>query len=483
MAPRLGRVRRRAPASRHAATWRRSFTALTYQALATFEDHDTVDGPRTADGPSEPAGRRLHPNGRALVERLQAVGDLTLVLDECHHLVEVWGRLLAELLDELPDAFVLGLTATPPSTLTRTRSGSSTSCSATPLFSVEHPGRGPRGRPGPVRRAGLADHADADGVGLAGRAGRAVRRADHGAERPGVRLDAASSPGSTARFLTGLPTEPARARRGAADGARRAARPARRRHGSPSSTGTTPTADDWVLLIERLGAHLLDRTGARRRRSCERVRAVLPSVGYQLTRRGIRRGRSPVDRVLARSEAKTVALAQIVQAEHRNLGDRLRMLVLCDHERATATLPADLDGVRRRAGRLGARWRSSTSSDARARPAPAAGHRSTVAGVDGDPARRSRRTSRRTTRTWPSSTAGSQGRWTSRDWVPWVTRFFEEGHCQVLVGTRGLLGEGWDARSITGLVDLTTATTSTAVVQTRGPGAAHRPVAGRRRSR
>ena len=61
---------------------------------------------------------RLHPNGRALVERLKEVGDLTLVLDECHHLLEVWGRLLQEVLDELPDAFVLGLTATPPDTLT-----------------------------------------------------------------------------------------------------------------------------------------------------------------------------------------------------------------------------------------------------------------------------------------------------------------------------------------------------------------------------
>ena len=38
-----------------------------------------------------------------------------------------------------------------------------------------------------------------------------------------------------------------------------------------------------------------------------------------------------------------------------------------------------------------------------------------------------------------------------------VTRFFEDGRCQVLVGTRGLLGEGWDARRVTGLVDLTTA--------------------------
>ncbi len=40
------------------------------------------------------------------------------MLDECHHLLEVWGRLLREVLDELPHAFVLGLTATPPSTLT-----------------------------------------------------------------------------------------------------------------------------------------------------------------------------------------------------------------------------------------------------------------------------------------------------------------------------------------------------------------------------
>ncbi len=41
------------------------------------------------------------------------------MLDECHHLLEVWGRLLQEVLDELPNAFVLGLTATPPSTLTQ----------------------------------------------------------------------------------------------------------------------------------------------------------------------------------------------------------------------------------------------------------------------------------------------------------------------------------------------------------------------------
>ena len=60
------------------------------------------------------------------------------------------------------------------------------------------------------------------------------------------------------------------------------------------------------------------------------------------------------------------------------------------------------------------------------------------------------------------------GRWTSGQWVAHVTGFFAAGGTRALVGTRGLLGEGWDAPAITTLVDLTTATTPTAVVQTRG---------------
>src|SRR5690606_39931638 len=42
-----------------------------------------------------------------------------LVLDECHHLLDVWGELLAEVLEGLPEATVIGLTATPPEAPTR----------------------------------------------------------------------------------------------------------------------------------------------------------------------------------------------------------------------------------------------------------------------------------------------------------------------------------------------------------------------------
>ncbi|MEZ5093120.1 hypothetical protein [Nocardioides sp.] len=61
-----------------------------------------------------------------------------------------------------------------------------------------------------------------------------------------------------------------------------------------------------------------------------------------------------------------------------------------------------------------------------------------------------------------------EGSWSSRQWVPLVTAYLAGGGCQVLVGTRALLGEGWDAPCVTGLVDLTAATTATSVVQTRG---------------
>ena len=49
-----------------------------------------------------------------------------------------------------------------------------------------------------------------------------------------------------------------------------------------------------------------------------------------------------------------------------------------------------------------------------------------------------------------------------------ITSYFQDGHSQVLVGTRALLGEGWDAKRITGLADVTAVTTITSVVQTRG---------------
>ena len=55
-----------------------------------------------------------------------------------------------------------------------------------------------------------------------------------------------------------------------------------------------------------------------------------------MTRQGIRRGVSEVDRPLTNFAAKTIALTEVVGCEYDSRGDRLRALVLADAERAAA---------------------------------------------------------------------------------------------------------------------------------------------------
>ena len=55
-------------------------------------------------------------------------------------------------------------------------------------------------------------------------------------------------------------------------------------------------------------------------------------LGFTLTRRGIRPGRSDIDRVLTHSAAKPLLVRNALEAEHAGRGARLRAVVLCDTE-------------------------------------------------------------------------------------------------------------------------------------------------------
>ena len=433
------------------------FTALTYQALATFDADEEVD----EEGGEQTLLDRLHDNGRELVERLKEVDHLTIVLDECHHLLEVWGRLLKGVLDELPNAFVLGLTATPPQALTATQKELVDELFGATLFEASIPAVVREGDLAPFAElAWLTTPTPTENDWLAGQGLRFTELTDQLMHRGFLEwLDQRFARTDVVTWGRLAKDEPE-----LCDAALRMAHAGllRQPDGARLSERHRPraTADDWVLLVGDWLEHT-EQPGLE-----TALRRALPSVGYQLTRRGIRRARSPVDRVLARSESKTRAVPSIVAAEHRNLADRLRMLVLCDHEHATATLPADLQGVlSQQAGSAHLVLEQLLDRTPELNPMLVTG--TTVAG---DPATLEKL--REYAGRPDLSVQGNrlEGPWTSREWVPAVTRFFEEGHCQVLVGTRGLLGEGWDARSITGLVDLTSATTSTSVVQTRGRG-------------
>ena len=64
--------------------------------------------------------------------------------------------------------------------------------------------------------------------------------------------------------------------------------------------------------------------------------AALGELGFRLTRQGIRRGTSEVDRLLTGSQAKALGLVEVLAAEMESRGDALRALVLCDAELAEA---------------------------------------------------------------------------------------------------------------------------------------------------
>ena len=464
-----------------------AFTSLTYQSLAVFDDEDSAPGGSHLS--------RLHANGRALVETMRSVGPLTIVLDECHHLLEVWGELLGEVLAELPDAVVLGLTATPPESLTRSQRELTDRLFGPVLYEARIPAL--------VREGTLAPYAE-----LAWLVEPTADEADWLAEQSTRFAELTSglfdpSFGSTPlpQWLTARFVDPVA--RGTSTWAELSARePAlcdaalrlvhvgllerpedallhEQHRRAPQAEDWRLVIDDWLLscIAPRSAGEGLEAAGDRT--VLETVRRTLPAIGYVWTSRGIRAGGGTVDRVTARSAAKQDAVAGILSAEARNLGERTRALVLCDHERATATTRHRVaDGEEpppqpagSAVGVLATLLRDPATADLS--PLLVTGR--TVAGAE----ETLLRLVAFVDRTHPGRAASLEvsregevptlvGRWTPGQWVAHATQFLTTGGTRALVGTRGLLGEGWDAPCVTTLVDLTTATTPTAVVQTRG---------------
>jgi superfamily II DNA or RNA helicase len=96
-------------------------TVCTYQALhAALAGKPETDEQEQADGSDEPAPDQDPAPNPPMSDRgdlpraLRASGIGTLVLDEAHHLRREWWRALVALRDELSECTVVSLTATPP---------------------------------------------------------------------------------------------------------------------------------------------------------------------------------------------------------------------------------------------------------------------------------------------------------------------------------------------------------------------------------
>jgi superfamily II DNA or RNA helicase len=470
-------------------------TVLTYQSIAVIEETGSATDRRRVVAGADRAALLdlLHPNGREVVERAAGLGPWTLVLDECHHLLALWGALVRALVDTLgPGTAVIGLTATPVALLTGWQRELSDDLFGAPDFEVLAPAWVKEGDLAPYQELAYltAPTADED-TWLVSETARfadlQVELIDH---RLGTiplvewlrrRVTERGSPDSVAVSWAAFEAaEPQFARAAlrfvhagfipVPDGAR-----IREQHRA------APDAEDWVSVLSdfRLG-HLQRSDDRADAEALTAIKRVLPSLGYRLTARGVRATVSPVDRLCGLSEAKVGAAVHILETEDAALGVELRALVLCDFERQTGRQPASLAELPLDAESGSARLAFAALATARVAgpggllPLLVTGQTFACPAALGAQLVRFCANFGYPVTTEPLDAIPDllrvlgAGRFTSRQWVRVATAFFDAGHARVLVGTRALLGEGWDCAAVNVSIDLTTAATPTAITQMRG---------------
>jgi superfamily II DNA or RNA helicase len=483
---------------RTAASWRGTAAARRKRELARITatiKREIARGDHAGAGIgldtllTEPARRRID------ACRRRGVG--TLVLDECHHLGSLWGYVVRAIEHALGDVHLVGLTGTPPEELTQAELELYRELLGPVDYTIPTPAVVREGYLAPYQElAWLTRPLDSETAWLA--------EHDRRFQELITALHSDDSAGPLS-FPAWIITR-ARDRGLAAQDATLTWASFQRRHpalaracvrfiasaglalpdGAPRGEGyrQPPDLTDWLVLLEDytlrcLRAHPSPAAAARD----ADIAAALRDLGFTLTRQGIRRGRSDVDRLLSASAAKTLALTEVISCEDDARGPGLRALVLTDTEapkRAAPGAAGPLEGVLRAdAGSAVDALRALASNQRTSylRPLLVSGRGLRCAPEDATELLQALAvgTGEQVTN-WRAEPAepglvrlvASGVAWQPRLWVGLATGIFIAGVTRVLVGTRALLGEGWDAPSLNVLVDLTVATTAVSVRQMRG---------------
>lgn len=241
--------------------------------------------------------------------------------------------------------------------------------------------------------------------------------------------------------------------------------------------------DDWVYLLADYCLNYLKLSREERHHDeLREIKRVLRSFGYALSEKGIRRRRSPTDKVLALSDSKNAGVIRVLQTELAAMGDDLRAVVITDFEKQSSTskfVSGILDDESGGAVKT-FRYLAHDPICTQLEPILVTG---TAVLADADKLdtilaemKAWRRecglkfdlSTRKTAYKKIVEITGSGSDWRPNTYVRMVTALFEKGVVRCMIGTRGLLGEGWDSLRLNTLIDLTSATTSMTVNQLRG---------------
>jgi hypothetical protein len=433
----------------------------------------------------------LSESARARVQQLAKLGVGVVLLDECHHLASLWGYVVRAVLQELPaGAHVIGLTATPPVSLPEAEAELYETLLGPVDFTVPTPAVVRDGHLAPYQELALLTEplsAEREWLAEHDTRFRELVTELHDGDFPEWVINRLHERRRSADDETELswPEFQKRSPRLARAGVRFLLSAGLRvPPGAPRGEAyrRTPDLDDWLVLLEDYALRKLASDPSRQAAArYDAIAAALRELGFNLTRKGIRRGTSEVDRLLTGSRAKALGMVDVIAHELEHRDDALRALVLCDAELAAQRPDDALTGVLDPAAGTARHALLAIAADDRTahlRPLLVSGR-----GLRCDPndaevllaALEATAQDHFKLERWEAELDGllvtlrsGGAEWMPRAWVELATRLFVEGTTRVLVGTRALLGEGWNCPPLNVLVDMTIATTGVSVQQMRG---------------
>ena len=433
------------------------------------------------------------------LQRLKEIGIGMIILDECHHLLHHWGRVLTEVREYFDDPIVLGLTATPPDFQHYQEEDAKRYQEFFGEIDYEVP------VPALVRDSNLAPYQDlAFFVRPSQNELNYVAQVD---DEFKVLLDDLFEEQDYDNAVLPLDKWVFKAldERITPGGKKENWDNFSKRNDAFANAGRTfllntigsipegvPYPPEYLLnsyqnklAILRPVLDRYVRYGLRRSESeidhekAELVTQRLRMLGTQITETGIRPCASPVGRIMAYASSKTKVISTILSSEMQALGGDIRAVIITDFEKTSATTL--VEGVMDdEAGGAVAAFRQAVQCDNLDLLNPILMTGSTVL-VDDDLAAEFLAAAndwineRNLAITLVDEIRGNYHEIVGKgkDWIPryyslMITEFFQLGITKCLIGTRGLLGEGWDASRINVLIDLTTVTTSMSINQLRG---------------
>ncbi|HCE46564.1 MAG TPA: hypothetical protein DET40_23710 [Lentisphaeria bacterium] len=413
-------------------------------------------------------------------------GVRLLIFDECHHLVGYWAQVALALVNALDKPRILGLTATPPSAddlsdreieLHKQLLGDIDYCLQAPAF---------------VRDGALAPYQDLAFF---------TRPAEH--ELDYIRNCSASlslvleslekhSGKTLSAWLAGeieaIPEESMSStlrKRSvfiseSVKYLKKLARPVPRNLAN-FADGELSIDENADLAGRYASKYLLVSQDDADRKLYSELSTAFRPLGYLITEKGMRNCQSTVSRVLALSKSKMDALVGILEEELKNSDLKIRVLVITDFERSSATVAKDASELlTEESGGAVSAMRALTSRDSVDVLDPILVTGQSVI-VDDDLLPRFLEEASKWLKERNLAAElelehdggfcrihGSGRDWSTGNYVSMITSLFEKGVTRCLVGTRGLLGEGWDSLTANTLIDLTNAATEMTVNQLRG---------------